>query len=36
MKELIIFNNQNKKEIALLENEELVEFYEEDEKFKMC
>ena len=34
MKELIIFNNQNKKEIALLENEELVEFYEEDENNK--
>ncbi len=34
MKELIIFNNQNRKEIALIENEELVELYEEDENNK--
>ena len=34
MKELIVFNSNNKKVIALLENEELVEKYEEDEKNK--
>lgn len=31
MKELIIFNEEHKKVIALVENEELVEKYEEDE-----
>ena len=34
MKELIIFNEDNKKIIALIENEELVEKYEEDEENK--
>ena len=34
MKELIIFNEDNKKVIALIENEELVEKYEEDENNK--
>ena len=34
MRELIIFNENNKKTIALLENEELVEKYEEDENNK--
>ena len=34
MKELIIFNSNKKKQIALLEDEELVEKYEEDENNK--
>ena len=34
MKELIIFNEEHKKIIALVENEELVEKYEEDEEDK--
>lgn len=34
MRELVIFNENNKKEIALLEDEELVEKYEEDENVK--
>lgn len=34
MKELIIFNEDEKKVIALIENEELVEKYEEDENDK--
>lgn len=34
MKELIIFKENNKKNIALIENEELVEKYEEDEDDK--
>ena len=34
MKELIIFNSNDKKQIALIENEELVEKYEEDENNK--
>ena len=34
MKELIIFNKDNKKVIALVEDEELVEKYEEDESAK--
>ena len=34
MKELIIFNSNDKKQIALLEDEELVEKYEEDENNK--
>ena len=34
MKELIVFNEENKKIIALIEDEELVEKYEEDEKNK--
>lgn len=34
MKELIIFKENNKKHIALIENEELVEKYEEDEDDK--
>ena len=34
MKELIIYNSNNKKHIALIENEELVEKYEEDENNK--
>ena len=34
MKELIIFNENNKKILALIENEELVEKYEEDENDK--
>lgn len=34
MKELIIFNEENKKIIALIENEELVEKYEENENDK--
>ena len=34
MKELIIFNENDKKNIALIEDEELVEIYEEDEKNK--
>ena len=34
MKELIIFNSNDKKQIALLEDEVLVEKYEEDENNK--
>jgi len=34
MKELIIYNYNNKKQIALIEDEELVEKYEEDENNK--
>ena len=34
MKELIIFNEEHKKIIALVEDEELVEKYEEDESDK--
>ena len=34
MKELIIFNSNDKKQIALIEDEELVEKYEEDENNK--
>lgn len=34
MKELIVFNSNNKKVIALVEDEELVEKYEEDEENK--
>lgn len=34
MKELIIFNENNKKVVALIEDEELVEKYEEDENDK--
>ena len=34
MKELVICNSENKKIIALLEDEELVEKYEEDENNK--